>query len=481
VLERRNSPSIILWGIQNESMLPADFTNELKLLIRTLDDTSPVQRKVVTCNGGFGSDWNVPQNWSGTYGRSVEGYAEEIIEQGMAGEYGQYRVLGKHEEGNMEEKQNQGGDVSEELFCYSLGTKIREAEKVRNQIYGHYQWIFATHANPGRETMFCLDGFGPDGIGVVNSKGLISAWGEPVDAYYMYRSYYTSAEKEAMVYIVSHTWTDRFKEGPVRADITVYSNCDKVELMNDYGADSYGVLNKQEKGIPFIFRDVMIKNSVLYAQGYQNGKIVAQDCILLDGLKEPLHYKDIFKSAQSHISSGNGYLFRVNCGGGDFTDHQGNLWTGDRKYSGKDFGYKTWAMEYDDVEDELGCIRRIHEPVKNAVDQTLFQTFRYGREKLAYYFHVDPGMYQVELYFIEPWYGVGGGMDCTAWRVFDVAINDCVAIQDLDIWSEAGTQNVIRKDLNVKVEEGIIKIHFPRVKSYQAVISAIAVRKVENE
>ena len=57
----------MLWGIQNESLLPTVFATEISNLIRSMDDTASKERLITTCNGGSGSDWNVPQNWCGTY------------------------------------------------------------------------------------------------------------------------------------------------------------------------------------------------------------------------------------------------------------------------------------------------------------------------------------------------------------------------------------------------------------------------------
>jgi len=56
IKERRNSPSIILWGLQNESILPDSFSLECTELVRKLDPGSPSQRLVATCNGGAGTD-----------------------------------------------------------------------------------------------------------------------------------------------------------------------------------------------------------------------------------------------------------------------------------------------------------------------------------------------------------------------------------------------------------------------------------------
>ena len=76
VIERRNDPSVVLWGLQNESKLPEDFAKECTELIRSLDPTASSQRLVTTCNGGSGTDWDVPQNWTGTYGGDPNTYAE---------------------------------------------------------------------------------------------------------------------------------------------------------------------------------------------------------------------------------------------------------------------------------------------------------------------------------------------------------------------------------------------------------------------
>ena len=181
IKERRNSPSIIMWGLQNESVLPKKFAEECCDIIRQLDPTCADQRLITTCNGGEGSDWNVIQNWSGTYGGSAENYDNELKqpEQLLNGEYGAWRTIDLH------------GDAkySEESFTRLLETKARLAESAKDSVCGHFQWIFNSHDNPGRVQ--------PDGayrridkIGPINYKGLVTAWEEPTPAYYMYRQRY---------------------------------------------------------------------------------------------------------------------------------------------------------------------------------------------------------------------------------------------------------------------------------------------------
>jgi beta-galactosidase len=119
--------------------------------------------------------------------------------------------------------------------------------------------------------------------------------------------------------------------------------------------------------------------------------------------------------------------------------------------------------------------RRTFDPIRGTKDWKLFQTFRYGREKLHYDFPVPDGEYLVELYFIEPWFGRGGGINCKGWRLFDVAVNDKVVLKDEDIWKEAGYSTALKKTVKVTVKGGLLSISFPRVASGQAVISAIAI------
>jgi hypothetical protein len=203
IRERRNSPSVILWGLQNESVLPKEFAEECSAIIRSLDPTCHDQRAITTCNGGEGTDWNVIQNWSGTYGGSAENYDNELRrpDQLLNGEYGAWRTIDLH------------GDAkySEESFTALLSLKARLAEQAftvvggspadtipanatpaaTSGICGHFQWLFASHDNPGRNQ--------PDGayrridkIGPINYKGLTTIWEEPTPAYYMYRRRYAA-------------------------------------------------------------------------------------------------------------------------------------------------------------------------------------------------------------------------------------------------------------------------------------------------
>lgn len=384
IRERRNSPSIILWGLQNESVLPKDFAEECCEIIREMDPTARTMRAITTCNGGEGSDWNVIQNWSGTYGGSADNYDNELKrpDQLLNGEYGAWRTIDLHGKAK----------YSEESFAKLLETKARLAEEAKDSVCGHFQWLFTSHDNPGRVQ--------PDGayrridkLGPINYKGLTTIWEEPTIGYDMYRKRYA-----------------------VPADTLIPTAADRnIDLV---------------KG----------------AVGWD-------------------------------------YLYRINCGGDDYVDEFGQLWTHDsQRYS------HSWGADFDSIHPYQGSQRHITTFVHGTQSQELFQYFRFGRHRLWYDFKVPEGDYRVELYFMEPWHGKGGGEpdalspftgkpvnDFEGLRIFDVAINGTTVVDNLDLWAEAGYCGAFKRVVYAKADDGRLCISFPEVKAGQAVICAIAI------
>jgi beta-galactosidase len=473
IKERRNSPSVVLWGLQNESTIPAAFAEECTKIIREMDPLSASQRLVTTCNGGEGTDWNVVQNWSGTYGGDPLKYHLEMSTQLLNGEYGAWRTADLHTEGEFDQK----GILSENRFSQLMEIKVREAESVKDKIAGQFNWLFASHENPGRSQNG--EGFRDiDKVGPVNYKGLFTVWGEPLDAYYMYRANYVSNKTNPMVYIVSHSWPNRWDSAGIKNGIDIYSNCDEVELFNDINKKSLGKLKNPGLGQHFQFNNVNVQYNVLYAVGYVNGKAVAKDYVVLNTLPKAPNL-DLLVSGKSDIlkaKKGFNYLYRVNCGGSEFTDLDGNTWLTDTHKNGQNtWGSLSWTDKFEKLPDFYASQRSTFDPILGTRDQALFQSFRYGADKLSYEFPAADGEYLVELYFVEPWYGTGGGLDCKGWRLFDVAINDTIVLKDFDIWSEAGHDKALKKSFVIKSKGGKITISFPNAKVGEAIISAIAI------
>lgn len=399
IKERRNSPSVILWGIQNESVMPKDFTEECAAIIREMDPTAQTMRAITTCNGGEGSDWNVIQNWSGTYGGAADKYDQELKQpnQLLNGEYGAWRTLGFR---SSDAEKLHAGDAkalskayTEDAFVSLLGKKAMLAESAKDSVCGHFQWLFVSHENPGRvqpeEAYRRIDKVGP-----FNYKGLLTPWEQPTEGFYWYRNHYTKVQPDTLT--------------PTAADRS--------------------------------------RNLLKPAEGYT-------------------------------------YLYRLNCGGDAVTDSYGSEWEQDDSvYShswAERFGMNPFTASQGHITSRIHGLKSSSAASQHAAapDAKLFQYFRWGRHALNYQFAVPDGEYRVELYFAEPWLGKheGTGIDCEGERIFDVAINDSVVVDDLDLWAEAGFAGACKKVVDVKVKGGLLTISFPEVKVGEAIISAIAI------
>lgn len=399
IKERRNSPSVILWGIQNESVMPKDFTEECAAIIREMDPTAQTMRAITTCNGGEGSDWNVIQNWSGTYGGTADKYDQELKQpnQLLNGEYGAWRTLGFR---SSDAEKLHAGDAkalskayTEDAFVSLLGKKAMLAESAKDSVCGHFQWLFVSHENPGRvqpdEAYRRIDKVGP-----FNYKGLLTPWEQPTEGFYWYRNHYTKVQPDTLT--------------PTAADRN--------------------------------------RNLLKPAEGYT-------------------------------------YLYRVNCGGDAVTDSYGSEWEQDDSvYShswAERFGMNPFTASQGHITSRIHGLKSSSEASHHAAahDAQLFQYFRWGRHALNYQFAVPDGEYRVELYFAEPWLGKheGAGIDCEGERIFDVAINDSVVVDDLDLWAEAGFAGACKKVVDIKVKGGLLTVSFPEVKVGEAIISAIAI------
>ena len=441
VKERRNSPSIILWGLQNESTLPKEFAKECADIIRQMDPTCGTMRLITTCNGGEGTDWNVVQNWSGTYGGKIENYGNELKsnDQLLNGEYGAWRTLGNHT----------GERYTEEKMCDILERKVLLAESVKDSVCGQFLWTLQSHDNPGRrqpeEGLRAIDKVGP-----FNHKGLFTSWEQPVDAFYMYKANYISPDQEPVVYIVPSIRKD---------SIRVYSNCEQVKLScGTWNA----TIDKPIQGRCFKWYDIQLNGDILTATAYHQGQAAATDKLALPAFSQ--WDESILKPAEDYH-----YLYNINCGGDEYTDMFGTNWQQDNT---------TWSSSWGDkFPKETSPYQACQTSCDMLLASPLFRTSRFGRHALSYRFDAAPGDYRVELYFIEPWYGRGGSetTDCEGLRLFDVAINDSTVISNLDLWAQARFGKPYKRVIDIHNHGNQIKIDFPKVNAGQAIIAGIAV------
>jgi len=142
-----------------------------------------------------------------------------------------------------------------------------------------------------------------------------------------------------------------------------------------------------------------------------------------------------------------------------YIDRAGNVWTGDQYFSGGQTSSQ--AVEF----------------LPRAPDVTLYESFRFG--DFSYDIPLQPGNYELHLYFLETHYGIGspsGGGETS--RMFDVLVNDKPILKLFDIIKDAGGDNNVADERvfsNISpAADGRVHIQFKRQRD-SPILSALAV------
>lgn len=171
--------------------------------------------------------------------------------------------------------------------------------------------------------------------------------------------------------------------------------------------------------------------------------------------------KIVYNDATPAPASG-GSVLRILCGATKpYTDRDGNVWSADQYFSGGA---------------PMATSATIDGVTPTNDDQPLYQFGREGRD-FSYSIPVEPGLYAIRLKFAEPKY---------RWsfeRPFNVSINGCEAIRDMDVCHDArGPQKTHEKVLRLLVPDGDGKLvvrftagFSPMRKSEMAMVQAIEV------
>lgn len=152
--------------------------------------------------------------------------------------------------------------------------------------------------------------------------------------------------------------------------------------------------------------------------------------------------------------------FRINAGGLDYTDSNGDLFVADKAYVAGDFGYTE------------GIVNTFPSPVSGTVDDELYQSMRGNKPvSFSYIFDGIPnGTYDITLYFTEPYSTTVGQ------RIFDVAVEGMVVLDNFDIFAVSGGKFVAHQEaIQAGISDGQLNIEFTPVTNTHALVSAIAV------
>jgi hypothetical protein len=161
-------------------------------------------------------------------------------------------------------------------------------------------------------------------------------------------------------------------------------------------------------------------------------------------------------TATVRITSPTDAIWRVNAGGGAYTDSMGNQWSADQPHKPGGWGYSG------------GKPYSTSDPIANTNDASLYQSERYGT--FGYHFDVPNGVYDITLHFAEI-YWTGADQ-----RLFDVLIEGAVALDAYDIYRAVGHDVATSLTFpSVVVDDGRLNIEFVPVKNSPKV-SAIEIQ-----
>lgn len=288
----------------------------------------------------------------------------------------------------------------------------------------------------------------------VNNKGLATSARQPKDTYYFYQA---ALRKEPMVKIAEADWSAR--SGPAGLNtfpIAVYSNQREVSLFHN--------------GYPLGKREVSFYQAtwqVPLAEGIN--VLEARSGTNTDRLEIQ------FKPIPARLRDGFDVL-AINAGSHcDYIEpRSGQPWLRDQAYTPGGWGYVAGKPLY--VANKIGS----KEDILTTDDDPLYQTMRVGMD--AYRFDVAPGRYEVELLFTDPFPqsrrfvdGAESPKHEGGLRIFDVLINDEVALPALDLLKTLGYNYPLREKFiaHVADEQGL-RISFRRIQG-ETIVSAIKI------
>jgi len=351
IIQNYNHPSIILWSIGNESDWLPDFPDgdnpdSLKAFAQALHNLAKqLDPYRYTATRKFPAAQNVvdvfsPSIWSGWYSDVYKNYektltkARDTYKRLFHVEYGGDSHVGRHSENPIDGEgkvTSIGGDESinkirfssianmgdwSESYIVDLFDWYLHITENLDWFTGSAQWIFRDFTTPLRPE---------NPIPYVNEKGLVDMNNNPKDAYYVFKSYWTSNPK--FCYIESHTWLERYGAPNQKSDVNVFSNCSEVELF--VNGVSQGKLTRDIKKFPASglswHVDFVEGKNQIQALGYEGDEKVTEDNLKIAFTTRQNEKPDNLTLSQTRMPNGN-YLitaFAVDKNGNHCLDFNG--------------------------------------------------------------------------------------------------------------------------------------------------------------
>jgi len=319
ILQNYNHPSIFFWSVGNEIYWLPDFENgdneqrlnqyveKLNDIAHDLDPDRMTSIRKYYAGSGL-VDVFSPSIWSGWYAGVYTNYKNTLLKNQkkyprfLHMEYGGSSHVGRHTEnpitGDGVLKEDDWAEVANQVNVQNIAKTGDWTENYMVDLFdwylsktetfdsfaGNAQWAFKDFGTPLRPE---------NAIPYVNQKGLVDREGNPKDAYYVYKSYWS---KDPFTYIESHTWTERSGPQDKARNISVYSNCEEVELI--VNGTPLGKKKRVLEEFPAagLTWDVLFEegDNRLQAIGYRDGQVIAEDDM-------ELHYDYSLADRADHI------------------------------------------------------------------------------------------------------------------------------------------------------------------------------------
>lgn len=258
IRQNYNHPSIIIWGTSNELYQMSDeifdLYSELNALARSEDKSRLVSfadaqfwgrflelpADVVGVNRYFG--WYI-DGADDAFGKWLDGYHAKQKRAVAITEYGGGGAISQHKDNIIwAEDVDSWGRRHPENYQSAMHEDIWRQFCERPYIWGKFIWCMFDFASDGRQE--------GDTKGL-NDKGLCTRKREPKDAYYFYKSVWSS---KPMLHLTEKRFTERQSPVPI---VKAYSNAERVELFVDGVSAGEGARN----GTVFTWKNVRIKQA----------------------------------------------------------------------------------------------------------------------------------------------------------------------------------------------------------------------------
>ena len=233
----RNHPSIIFWGLGDET----DHAADLKVV--SAEDTTriPVGWKTTGASGKPLTRLNEKNlNVEDLPGNAVHGWYNKDVRNS-----------------DISNKDQCGTEESQQKMLV-VSRKIGKGNVVT--------WLYNDHGS-GR-----ILGDAP--LLHVDYEGYVDMYRNPKYAYFFWQANYS---KDPMVFIQPHFWRSLYL-GQAK-DITLYSNCEKVELLAN-GVKKGTKIPDQSNFHTVTFQGITVEAGSLTAIGYRDGKSIRQEIVL---------------------------------------------------------------------------------------------------------------------------------------------------------------------------------------------------------